>query len=392
VKILTFTTLYPNAVTPHHGVFVENRLRHLIASGGVAARVVAPVPWFPFDPSLFGGYSRFAKVPAREERFGIPVIHPRYPVIPKVGMTAAPFLMYIAMRPVFRKTIEGGYDFDLIDAHYFYPDGIAAVMLGEHFGKPVSITARGTDLNLVPQYALPRHLIRRTAGKAAGLITVCEALKQALVGLGVDRGRVTVLRNGVDLQTFRPVDRAVARRQLAVDQPVLLSVGHLIPRKGHEVVIEALASLPEMCLLVVGEGPEEPALKALAGGLGVNHRVRFLGTVPHERMREIYGAADVLVLASSREGWPNVLLEAMACGTPVVASDVWGTPEIVTAPEAGVLVRERTPEAVAAAVRAVLAGPYDRAATRAYAERFDWQETTQGQLDLFRDIIERGAA
>src|SRR5690606_9697230 len=118
---------------------------------------------------------------------------------------------------------------------------------------------------------------------------------------------------------------------------------------------------------------------------------RLLGSVPHARLPEIYGAADALVLASSREGWANVLLEAMACGTPVVASRVWGTPEVVTAPEAGVLLPERSPAAIAAAVREVLAAGIDRRRTRAFAERFSWDDTTAGQLRLFRSVVAAAA-
>jgi glycosyltransferase involved in cell wall biosynthesis len=164
-------------------------------------------------------------------------------------------------------------------------------------------------------------------------------------------------------------------------------VGHLIERKGHELVIGALAELPDVDLLIAGAGPEEGALRRLAVQLGVNSRVRFLGALPQARLREVYAGVDALVLASSREGWANVLLEAMACGTPVAASKVWGTPEVVAAPEAGELMPERSAAGVAEAVRRLRAAPRDRSATRRYAERFSWEATTQGQLDLFHRIL-----
>lgn len=387
IRILTFSTLYPNAARPRHGVFVENRLRRLVADGRVAATVVAPVPWFPFRGDRFGRYADFARAPAEEERFGIPVRHPRYPLLPKIGMTVAPYLLYRAVRPDIERRMRGGMGFDLIDAHYFYPDGVAAVLLGRALGVPVTITARGTDLNLLPRYALPRRMIRWAAGQAAGLITVCAALKASLVALGVAADRITVLRNGVDLEQFAPGDRDAARAHLGLSGPVLLSVGHLISRKGHDIVVEALAEIPEATLLIAGEGPEERALRGLIRRRDLEGRVRFLGAVPHAEMAALYRAADVLVLASSREGWANVLLEAMACGTPVVASDVWGTPEVVAAPEAGRLMAARTPVAAAAAIRALLDAPPDRAATRAYAEGFGWAETTEGQLRLFNRIL-----
>jgi glycosyltransferase involved in cell wall biosynthesis len=392
MKLLTFSTLFPNTQRPNHGIFVETRLRYLLASKQVESRVVAPVPWFPFRHQRFGIYGMFASIPQAELRHGIDVRHPRYPVIPKVGMSAAPLLLARAMKPVIGRVIDEGYDFDAIDAHYFYPDGVAAVMLGRHFNKPVVITARGTDINLVPQYALPRRMIRWAAEHAAGMITVCNALKQEMVGLGIDPGRITPLRNGVDLELFQPGDRDALRRELGMEGFTLMSVGHLEPRKGHEMVIGALPALPDARLFIAGSGPDRNKLEQLAQQLKVDERVRFLGPLPQSELRKYYGGADALVLASSREGWANVLLESMACGTPVVASNVWGTPEVVAAPEAGVLMAERTPKGVADAVRRLRAEYPEHEATRRYAERFSWEDTTQGQLKLFRNILAQGSA
>ena len=387
MKLLTFSTLYPNAEQPNHGIFVETRLRYLIASGQVSSRVVAPVPWFPSANPRFGSYSAFARVPRTESRHGIAISHPRYPLIPKIGMAAAPALMARAARAEIGRILDEGYDFDIIAAHYFYPDGVAAVMLGKYFNKPVTITARGTDINLIPQFPLPRKMILWAARNAKGLITVCHALKDEMVQLGVAADSITPLRNGVDLQRFAPADRRAARAALGLTHFTLLSVGLLDQRKGHDLVIKALAQLPDVRLLIAGTGPERRALEQLAEQLGVAARVSFLGGVPQVQLANYYNAADVLVLASSREGWANVLLESMACGTPVVASDVWGTPEVVAAPEAGLLMRERTPAALADAVNMLRAQYPDHHATRRYAERFSWDETTQGQIDLFQKII-----
>jgi glycosyltransferase involved in cell wall biosynthesis len=206
-----------------------------------------------------------------------------------------------------------------------------------------------------------------------------------MVALGVDAGRVTSLRNGVDLTLFQPVER-----HAGADQPfTLLTVGHLVPVKAQELIIGALPLLPGVRLVVAGDGPNRAMLEALARTLQVTDRVEFLGAVPQAQLRGHYGSADALVLASSREGWANVLLESMACGTPVVASRVYGTPEVVAAPEAGVLMAERTPQGVADAVNALRAHYPDRAATRRYAERFSWDDTTAGQLGLFEDILNR---
>jgi len=386
MRILTFSTLYPNAARPSHGIFVETRLRHLVAGGWVDSRVVAPVPWFPSRNPRFGAYAVHASAPREEQRHGIQVLHPRYPVLPKIGMTLAPFLLAQSVKPVIERVLAQ-YPFDLIDAHYFYPDGVAAILLGRHFGKPVVITARGTDVNLIPRYRLPRAMIRWAARHAAGMITVAHALKEDLVRVGVPAERIEVLRNGVDLHLFRPIDREAERRKLGLTRATLLSVGHLVPRKAHDLVIQALRQLPEMDVIIIGDGPERAALGALALRSGVGDRVRFVDSLAQQVLRNYYGAADALILASSREGWANVLLESMACGTPVVASNVGGTAEVVAAPEAGVLMAERTPEALADAVQKLFARYPDRGATRRYAEGFSWDATTEGQLRLFSRIL-----
>jgi glycosyltransferase involved in cell wall biosynthesis len=393
MRILTFSTLYPNAARPNHGVFVETRLRHLLESRRVEARVVAPVPWFPSVNPCFGRYAAFARAPLGEKRNGIDVLHPRYLNIPKVGMSMSPFLLAAGARSAANGLIRRGYDFNIIDAHYFYPDGVAAAIMGKKLGKPVVITARGTDINLLPQYALPRRMILWAALRAAALITVSSALKTALMQLGVEDSRITVLRNGIDTRLFRPTDRAAQRAGLGLSGTVLLMVGNLVPLKGHALVLRALADFPHACLLIIGEGGEEQNLKMLAGALQIQHRVRFLGAMPQHELPAFYSAADALVLASSREGWPNVLLEAMACGTPVVSTAVGGTPEVVAAPEAGVLMAERTASGVTQALHRLFRNYPDRDATRAYAARFSWDDTTKGQLDLFGRILtqRRGA-
>ena len=356
-----------------------------MASGEAESIVLAPVPWVPGSTAMFGSRARLARVPRLERRHGLSVHHPRYPVIPKLGMSLAPFLLYQAMLPMVRR-LAAEQAFDAIDAHYVYPDGVAAVWLGRRVGLPVAITARGTDINFIPRYALPRRMIQGAIAASAALIAVSAALKRELVALGAPEDKVTVLRNGVDIALFRPVDREATRAALGLTRRTLISVGSLIERKGHDRVIEAAARLPDFELLIVGEGPERGRLAALIETLGIGGRVRLLGSRPHAELPALYSAADALVLASTREGWANVLLEAMACGTAVIASDAWGNPEVVQRREAGILMRANTPEGIADAVRDLFGDPPSRAATRAYAEGFSWDATTAGQLALFRRL------
>lgn len=389
MQILTFTTLYPSEARPQHGIFVETRLRKLVESGAVAARVIAPSPWFPFMSPRFGRYSAFAWVPRKEIRHGLHIEHPRYPLLPKIGMSSAPVALFAAALPLLRRQMRKGRDFDLIDAHYFYPDGIAAVLLGRALGRPVVVTARGDDLDLIATYAVPRRWICWAAKHAAGLITVSSGLKRRLVALGTAPERVRMLRNGVDLALFRPSDREAARRVLGFTRPTLLAVANLVAKKRHRLIIEALPLLPGVDLVIVGDGPEREAIETLARQRQVADRVRLFGEMAQDRLPDIYSASDLLLLPSLREGWPNVLLESMACGTPVVVSNFPGVSDIVAAPEAGRVLAEATPSRLAETVRDLLAAPPDRAATRLYAERFDWQSTTEGQIALFREICER---
>jgi glycosyltransferase involved in cell wall biosynthesis len=290
-----------------------------------------------------------------------------------------------ALRAV-RALAADGFDCDVIDAHYFYPDGVAAAAVARRLGKPYTITARGSDINLLGELDGPRRRMLRAADGAAALIAVSDALRARMVALGMPGDRITVLRNGVDARVFAPVERAEARDAFALpgDATVLACVGNLVPEKGVDLFVEAVARLPRVHGLVVGEGPQRAQLVARAMALGVGARMRFVPNMPQSRLRLAYGAADALVLASSREGWPNVLLEAMACGTPVIATRVGGVPEMLTHPDAGRFAEARTADAIVAAASALLAAPPARKAVRAHALTFDWDTIAAAQVALLR--------
>lgn len=386
VRLATFSSLYPNPTAPRHGVFVENRLRHLLAGGEAVSTVVAPVPWFPGRAPPRGA------VPAEEIRHGIRVLHPRFLAPPGLGLVTNPAAMARAGMAALTRLRREGAAFDLLDAHYLFPDGVAAVRIARTLGMPVVLTARGSDTSQLPALPFAGRMIRDALAAADGIIAVSEGLKQGLVALGAPADKVTVLRNGVDTALFRPpAERTALRRALGFEAPTILSVGLLIERKRHHLTIEALRSLPGHRLVILGEGPERAALEALAARLGVADRVAMPGAQPHEELPRWYGAADVMVLASAREGWANVLLESMACGTPVVCTEAWGAREAVSTAAAGRVVAEASPAAIAAAVTGLPLSPEARFATRAHAKGFDWEATTQGQLALFRRILEARA-
>lgn len=391
VRTLLFSTLYPSSADPLRGVFVETRLRELLSTGQVTTKVVAPVPWFYSKHPKHGRFARMASAPRRESLNDIDVLHPRYLVVPKVGMHVAPILLALGARPAIARLIDEGFDFDIIDAHYYYPDGVAAAILARWFRKRLVITARGTDLNLIPKYRWPRTQIKWAADRADASIGVCTALMDVLRDWQVEPHKLHVMRNGVDLTRFRPIPQLHARSELGLQgDPLLISVGHMTERKGHHVAIDAAAELrrthSNVKLVIVGNGEEHDRLVAQTRRLGLEAHVQFSGSIPNAELHRWYSAADVLVLASSREGWPNVLLEAMACGTPVVATSIWGTPEVVQGSVAGRLVEQRDGAAFAAAVVDMLRAGIDRGAVRLYAEGFSWEQTSHDQLALFRRL------
>ncbi|MDO8264623.1 MAG: glycosyltransferase family 4 protein [Gallionella sp.] len=393
IRTLLFSTLYPSSMRPGHGIFVETRLRELLGSGQIQTKVIAPVPWFFSTHPRFGDYARMASTPSREVYHGIDVQHPRYFLPPKVGMNMAPFTMAMGAVRAVQRLLDEGYDFDVIDAHYYYPDGVAAALLARHFNKPFTVTARGTDLNLIPQHILPRRMIQWAASRAAASIGVCSALVDVLRGWNIPQDRLYVMRNGVDLARFRPLPQDTVRAELGLTGfPLLVSVGYLVERKGHHIAIDALAKLlpahPGARLIIIGDGEERENLRNLCNSLGVEDRVSFTGALPNAELFRWYSAADVMILASSREGWANVLLESMACGTPVVATRIWGTPEVVAEDVAGRLVDQRDGGAFAEAISSLLSAYPERSQVRSYAEKFSWQSTTNAQSALFHEIAD----
>ena len=352
-------------------------------------RVIAPVPWFPFRSARFGTYAVYAAAPHNEERHGIPIVHPRFLRLPKIGMTTAPFTLASAAIGAARRIITS-YDFDVIDAHYFYPDGVAAIMLGRALGKPVVITARGTDINLIPRYALPRRMILSASRRCDAIITVCTALKDALISLGADGSKIAVLRNGVDLDLFHPEDRATAQSSFGVTRFALASVGHLVERKGHDLVIGALPALPDTELFIAGAGPEASRLQALARKLGVSDQS---ASSVHCRRT----ACERFIRPSMAWFW----LQVERVG-PTYAGihGLWrarcsieclGPREVVAAPEAGLLWESDPRQASRKPSAGCAESPPAREATRRYAEG-SAGGTTGGQIELFSRVLTESCA
>jgi teichuronic acid biosynthesis glycosyltransferase TuaC len=375
LRILTLATLFPDSTRPAFGIFVERQTRALAVLPDIQLKLIAPLAMPPFPLSLHPHYAHRAALPLREDWHGLDVLRPRFRHMPGLVGRLGPQALVKALRPVLRQ-LRHEFPFDLIDAQFFFPDGPAAVQLAREFGVPVSIKARGADIHHWGQVRGAAGAIRAAAMSADGLLAVSAALKNDMLALGLPAEKIRVHYTGVDLARFTLIDRADARLVLGLEGPLVVTAGHLIARKGQALVIEAITQLPEVQLILVGDGPDRPKLERLIAQLGVSDRVRLLGNQPHDALPLILGAADVMALPSSSEGLANVWVEALACGTPLVISDAGGAREVVKSPAAGRIV-DRSSTAIAAAIAALLRDPPDRLAIRAAAEPFTWAANAQ---------------
>jgi glycosyltransferase involved in cell wall biosynthesis len=386
-RVVTFTNLFPSSAMPLHGLFVHERMRR-VAAAGLAWQVVSPVPEVAW---LFrrGSYRRWAEVPRQEVWQGVTVQHPRYRHWPGCSQRRQADAMANGARATVAALAAAGPI--VLDAHYLWPDGVAAARLAGELGVPFTLTARGSDLNVVANDRAVAARITEAAQRAAGCVAVSRALADRFADVtGLPRERIEEVRNGVDFERFRPGDAAAARAALGLPAAgrLLLGVGRLVPGKGFDLAAKALRLLPaDVQLVLVGDGPERGTI-AEAGGA----RVHLLGALAPDRVALAYRTADLLVLPSEREGWPNVVTEALASGLRVVATRVGGIPEVLGEPDPadvgiGALVPPRDVEALAAAIVRVLAVPARPDAVRQFAERHGWREPVQFLVQRFRTLL-----
>jgi glycosyltransferase involved in cell wall biosynthesis len=388
VRWITLTSLFPNGAFPSRGVFVRERLRAVLAASEGEASVVAPVPWFPFRRG-FGEWSRAARVPRLEREGSLLVHHPRYPLLPRLSEPVHPLLFEAGCAATVRRLRDGA---GLLDAHYLYPDGVAAGRLARRLRLPFVLTARGSDVNVLARRRIPRAWIRAAVRAAAAVVAVSESLRRALAeATGRPTERIEVIPNGVDTERFRPGHRALAKAQLGLpaDREILLAVGRLVEGKRYDLAVRALAFVrrePPPLLLLVGDGPERARIEGIARENGLDGRVRFAGERPPEEMPLYYQAADLFLHPSTREGHPNVVLEALACAVPVVASGAGGIPETVGS-EGGAIVEGDDPRAFARSIERVLASPPPPDAVRGRALTYSWPVVGERVAEVFRRVL-----
>jgi glycosyltransferase involved in cell wall biosynthesis len=391
-SIAVLSSLFPSAVQPGAGLFVRERMFRV--GRELMLTVVAPTPWFPLQALIRRWHPHFRPGAPKFARQGsVEVWSPRFFSMPGKPKSLDGFFMALAALPRFRALKREGRA-DIIDAHFGYPDGYAATLLGRWLNLPVTITLRGTEGRHARDLIL-RPLLKKALTNASRIFAVSGSLRDVAISLGIPPDRVRVIGNGVDMEKFRPMARLEARRNLGIgpDAEVLISVGGLVERKGFHRVIDCLPELlrrhPTLVYLIVGgpspEGDWSGRLKSQVDRLGLDC-VRFLGALPSERLREPLSTADVFVLATSNEGWANVLLEAMACGLPVVTTNVGGNAQVVCSPALGTVVPLGDESALTAVIDAALVRHWDSAVIRQYAAENSWDIRVAELIEEFRAI------
>jgi len=391
--IVVFSSLFPNSRQPCAGLFIRERMFRV--GRELPISVVSPTPWFPLQGLIRLVRPGFrAGAPVHEVQQGIHVWFPRFVSIPGILKRLDGWAMALAAWPRLRK-LKRAARLDLIDAHFAYPDGYAAALLGRWLNVPVTITLRGTEVRHARDDSLA-PLLRTALRRANRIFAVSESLRILAIELGTSPDKVRVIGNGVDLEKFKPIPRIEARRRLnlGMDTPVLITVGALVERKGFHRVIELLPALrerfPGLTYLIVGgaspEGDWTDRLKNQAAALGLADAVRFLGAMPPEELRVPLSAANAFVLATRNEGRANVLLEAMGCGLPIVATDVGGNAEVLVSSDLGILVPFGDSVALRRAIEEALTVRRDPIAIRAYAERNAWDQCVAILLKEFSTL------
>lgn len=397
IDLVVFSALFPSVARPGAGLFIRERMFRVAQHRPLA--VVSPQPWFPGQSLIRLLRPNYRpQAPALEIQQGIRVYHPRYLSVPGLLRQFDGWSMALASLGLMRTLKRQGAR--LIDAHFAYPDGEAATRLGRWLGLPVTITLRGTEVPHSRNPAL-RPRLSRTLKSAARVFSVSDSLRRLAIELGAAPDKTEVVGNGIDTACFHPVDRAAARARFGLPDSakVLISVGGLVERKGMHRVIEVLPALlkhhSDLHYLIVGgaspEGDNRAELTAQVARLGLAGRVHLLGALPSDELKWPLSASDVFVLATRNEGWANVFLEAMACGLPVVSTDVGGNAEVVCRDELGTIVPFGDSLALQQALDAALNKNWDHSTILDYARDNHWDKRVAQLLRAYENLIDHAS-
>lgn len=394
LRILSISTMFPNPRMPVHAQFVKQRLDAL--STKVDLIVVSPIPWFPGEQYV-ARYANRSRIPSHTDANAYPTYYPRFFSVPAMLKPLdGIFLAFAVWRFIASHGLKGR--IDILDCHLAFPEGFAGALLSRVLRKRHVVTLRGHDINDLFRFPVRSRQVLFALRHCARYFGVAKALVDGAISLGAPAEKGVASTNGVDTDRFHPTPKEAARRALGLQSArrYMLSVSHLVPRKGVDILLRAFALLraeghTDLCLIVVGQGGEEGdcegKLRALATELGIADEVVWAGAVLNTDLHAWYSAADVFCLASEKEGWPNVILEAMACATPVVAHRTWGVPEIIHAPDLGILVETREPGPFAHAIGLALQQTWDPWRLRSYALEHTWDKVADGLLNHFQAIM-----
>jgi len=395
-KIIVFSSLFPSNKRPNAGLFIRERMFRV--GKQLPIIVISPVPWFPFQGIIRYWKPYFRPQPENyEDQAGVRVYYPRFLSVPGLFKNYDGFLMALGSWFLLRK-LKKQQQFNLIDAHFAYPDGYAATLLGKWFKVPVTVTLRGTE---VPLSKLParRHYMMKALENATKVFSVSNSLKDLVIGLGANKEKIEVVGNGIDIDKFYPMDKNVVRKALDIPQSakVMVSVGGLVDRKGFHRVIDVIPKLvikfPDLIFLIVGgdspEGGIRNKLEQQVQQLNLKKHVRFLGALPTEELKKPLSAADIFVLATENEGWANVFLEAMACGLPVITTDVGGNQEVVNSDKLGVIVPFGDSEALEAGLVKAFETEWDNEAILNYAKDNTWDKRVSVLVNNFKQLVNK---
>jgi glycosyltransferase involved in cell wall biosynthesis len=389
LRCLVLADTFPSALEPWRGPYNRRQIECLAPLCGVT--VIDPMPW----PRLLQDRRAWA-LAARPDGVleGMTIHHPVFWYLPLLGRGRTWRGVASAAERALKR--EPDAHWDVILATFAYPHGPAAKRLAERMGVPYLIKARGTDLHSLPASGARRERTAEAVRGAAGVVAVSRNLADIALRLGAKPDGVRVLMNGVDAGAFPLVDRAEARRQLGLPQggKIILFVGNLLPVKGIDVLVAAFLAMragnPELFaqtqLLIAGEGPKRSWIARRVADEGLSASVKLLGHVGREKIALLMNAADVLALPSRNEGCPNVALEALCCGTPVVATRVGAAPDLLDE-SCGIIVPPEDAPAFCVAMEQALSRPWDRAALRRRVEGMSWESNARALYDILVQAV-----
>ena len=394
LNILALSYLFPSKAQPNHGIFVLNRLKAM--KGSCNIKVIAPVQWYPFINRLLRAQNRKTSVALREEIDEIDVHHPRFFVIPRYLKWFDALTYFWAVRPVVNMLQrDESFEFDLVDVHWTYPDIVAGYLLARKHAKKFIVTVRGREALYPAEKTLRRWMLVHFLRRADSVVTLSDELRDLVLELGVAPERTRTILNGVDLSRFFPRDREAARRRLGLRSPkkIILSVGALIERKGHHELVRIMPGLSRTddveLYIIGGTGPEgdySHILRAMIADLGLSN-VHLVDKVEHELLGDWYSAADLFCLATKGEGCPNVILEALACGTPTVATDVGAIRELVVEGENGFVIGADQLDHLEEVIRKALNWSWNRALIAARMNSWGWSACAEQVVDTYRSVL-----